>query len=62
MNEIWQGITQTLDVGVPIRAQQILAQAPPPPNIDLDRPGEAIEASGNYVQGLVAQLINIIPE
>jgi hypothetical protein len=62
MNEIWQGITQTLDVGVPIRAQQILAQAPPPPNIDLDRPGEAIEASGNYVQGLVAQLINFIPE
>jgi hypothetical protein len=62
MNEIWQGITQTLDVGVPSRAQQILAQAPPPPNIDLDRPGEAIEASGNYVQGLVAQLINFIPE
>jgi len=62
MNEIWQGITQTLDVGVPSRAQHILAQAPPPPNIDLDRPGEAIEASGNYVQGLVTQLINFIPE
>jgi len=62
MKEIWQGITQTLNVGVPSRAQQILAQAPPPPNIDLDRPGEAIEASGNYVQGLVAQLINFIPE
>lgn len=58
---IWQGITQTLSVGVPTEAQRILAQAPPP-NIDLDRPGEAIEASGNYVQGLGVQLINFIPE
>ena len=62
MNELWQGITQTLGVGVPIRVQQVLAQAPPPPNIDLDRPGEAIAASGNYVQGLGARLINFIPE
>ncbi len=60
MKEIWQGITQTLSVGVPIRVQ-LLAQAPPP-NIDLDRPGEAAEASVEYVQGLGTQLINFIPE
>lgn len=62
MNGILQGITQTLGVGVSIRVQQILAQAPQPPAIDPDRPGEAVEAGVDYVQGLVAQLINFIPE
>ncbi len=62
MKEIWQGITQIMGVGLPIKVQEILAQAPAPPNIDLDRPGEAAEAGVNYVQGLGARLINFIPE
>lgn len=62
MNGILQGITQTLGVGVSIRVQQILAQAPAPPAIDPNRPGEAVNASVRYGQGLVAQLIDFIPE
>lgn len=57
-----KGITEMIGVSVPIQAQQILAQAPPPPVIDPDRPGEALQASGNYLQQLGAQLINFIPE
>lgn len=45
-----------------IWTQQVLAQSPQPPNIDLDRPQEAVQSSVNYVQGLVEQLINFIPE
>ncbi len=61
MNEISQGITQMLSVDLFSRAQQVLAQAQPP-NIDLDRPEEAVQSSVNYVQTLTARLINFIPE
>jgi hypothetical protein len=61
MNEIWQGITQMISVDLFSRAQQVLAQAQPP-NIDLDRPQEAVQSSVNYVQTLTARLINFIPE
>lgn len=61
MNEISQGITQMLSVDLFSRAQQVLAQAQPP-NIDLDRPQEAVQSSVNYVQTLTARLINFIPE
>lgn len=44
-----------------IWTQQVLAQAAPP-NIDLERPGEAVQSSVNYVQTLTARLINFIPE
>lgn len=50
-----------LSVDLFSRAQQVLAQAQPP-NIDLDRPQEAVQSSVNYVQTLTARLINFIPE
>ena len=61
MNVTWQGITHIMGVGLPNSVQQLLAQAPPP-TFDPDRPGEAVESGVNYVQGLVARLINFIPE
>lgn len=60
MNVTWQGITQLINVGVPISVQQILAQAPPP-GAEPIQPGEAVESGVNYVQGLLQNLIGFIP-
>lgn len=62
MNGLWQGITQMVNVDIFIQAQRMLAQAPQPPNIDLDRPGEAVEAGVDYTRGLLTQIIDFIPE
>jgi small-conductance mechanosensitive channel len=62
MNGIWQGQSEMINVDILIQAQRMLAQAPQPPNIDLDRPGEAVEAGVDYTRGLLTQIIDFIPE
>lgn len=61
MNSIWQSVTQIQGIGIPIGVQKMLAQAPPPPNIDPNRPGQAVEQSVDYVGGLLQNLIAFIP-
>ncbi len=61
MNETWQEITTILHFGhMPIIPLQILAQAPGSTPLEV-RPGQAVDASVNYVEQLIAQLINFIP-
>lgn len=62
MNGIWQGLSEMINVDIFSQAQRMLAQAPQPPNIDLDRPGEAAEAGVEYTRGLITQIIDFIPE
>ena len=60
MNGTWQEITASLHGHVLIMPLQLLAQAQGnnPPEL---RPGQAVDASVNYVQQLIGQLINFIP-
>lgn len=62
MNGIWQSLSEMINVDVFNQAQRMLAQAPQPPNIDLERPGEAVEAGVDYTRGLLTQIIDFIPE
>lgn len=57
MNPIWQGTTQMIRVGVPLRVQQILAQVDAP----AVRPGEVVEDSVDYVQELIRDIVAFLP-
>ena len=61
MNPTWQGITQLMGIDMPIRSQQILAQAPAPPV----QPGVAVQNgvnnSVNYLEALIQNLVLFIP-
>ena len=61
MNGNWQGISQLMRVDVPLRVEQILAQAPPAPGGETIQPGAAVESGVNYLQGLLQSLFAFIP-
>ena len=61
MNVTCLGITQLMGVGVPITVQQILAQNQPAPAGEPIQPGVAVESGVNYVQGLVQNLLQFVP-
>ncbi|MFS0513511.1 mechanosensitive ion channel [Nostoc sp. UIC 10607] len=56
MNTTWQGITQVIEVGLPMRVQQFLAQSP-----SLQPVQPAVNQGIADVQGIVQQLILFTP-
>ncbi|MBW4506237.1 MAG: mechanosensitive ion channel [Scytonematopsis contorta HA4267-MV1] len=62
MNGIWQGMTTGLhDASLFFMMQQILAQTQPSNRVQPVRPGQALETGVDYVEGLMAQLVNFLP-
>ncbi len=56
MNTTWQGITQVIEVGLPMRVQQFLAQSP-----SLQPTQPAVNQGIADVQGIVQQIILFTP-
>lgn len=61
MNVNWQGITLFTSNDVSMRTQQIIGQITPAPGIDPTRPGEVVNQSVDYFQGIVQNLLAFIP-
>lgn len=61
MNVNWQGITLFTSNDVSMRTQQIIGQITPAPGIDPARPGEVVNQSVDYFQGIVQNLLAFIP-
>lgn len=61
MNINWQGIPIMLGTNVSIKTQHLLAQNAPPTGLDTVRPGEVVNTSVNYAQGILQNLVAFIP-
>ncbi len=61
MNITWQETIPIMGINVSIKTQQFLAQTTPAPGIDAIQPREAVENSVDYAQGIIARLIDFIP-
>jgi len=61
MNINWQGIPIVIGNNVSIRTQHLLAQNAPPTGIESVRPGEVVNNSVDYAQGILQNLVAFIP-
>lgn len=61
MNINWQGIPIVIGNNVSIKTQHLLAQNAPPTGIESVRPGEVVNNSVNYAQGILQNLVAFIP-
>lgn len=61
MNVNWQGIPLLMGSNVSIKTHQLLAQNAPPTGIESVRPGEVVNNSVNYAQGILQNLVAFIP-
>lgn len=61
MNINWQGIPIVIGTNVSIKTQQILAQNAPPTGLESVRPGEVVNNSVDYAQGILQNLVAFIP-
>lgn len=61
MNINWQGIPIMLSSNVSIKTRHLLAQNTPPTGLEPVRPGEVVNNSVDYVQGILQNLVAFIP-
>lgn len=61
MNVNWQGIALSTSNNVSMITQQVVGQITPAPGIDPARPGEVVNNSVNYFQGILENLVAFIP-
>lgn len=61
MNVNWQGIAPLMGSNVAIKTQQLLAQNAPPTGVEPIRPGEVVNNSVDYAQGILQNLVAFIP-